>query len=216
MMAVNVTTIENRTIALAGVCQAVALVHRLATSGYLPKPEFHACMYSLLQQNPESVLGTYGGLSELQLGLKTLNSFLTDVKSEQQYCFRYLLGVMHLQSKLQKHRDLLDIIGSRLGQINQQAAHFEPTHDNVIANLADLYSDTISKFRFRIQVRGDACYLQQQRIANQVRSLLFSAIRSSILWQQTGGRRWHLLVYRKSIVKCAQDLLKKTETPAIH
>ena len=207
---------ENRTVALAGVCQAVNLVHRLATTGYLPKPEFHTCMHSLLEQNPATALETYGSLEDLNTGLNTLSTFLSDVKSEQQQCFRYLLGIMHLQGKLQKQKDILQIIGSRLDQINQQAKHFEPTHDNVIANLADLYSDTISKFRFRIQVRGDACYLQQPRVANQVRSLLFAAIRSAILWQQLGGRRWHLLVYRKNIVHSAKQLLRQSESPTLH
>ncbi len=210
------STLENRTIALAGICQAVLLVNRLATSGYLPKPQFQTCMHSLLEQNPTTTLATYGQLEDLEMGLKALCTFLSDVKSEQQHCFRYLLGVLHLQSKLQKQRDVLDIIGTRLLQINQQAKHFDPTHDNVVANLADLYSDTISKFRFRIQVRGDACYLQQGRIANQVRSLLFSAIRSAILWQQLGGRRWQLLVYRKSIVQCAQQLLRQMNVSTIH
>ena len=208
--------LENRTIAIAGICQSVTLVHRLATTGYLPKPEFYTCVRSLLQQNPASTLDTFGELNNLEMGLKALCSFLGDVKSNQQQCFRYLLGVLHLQAKLQKQRDVLEIIGSRLQQINLQAQHFEPTHDNVIANLADLYSDTISKFRFRIQVRGDACYLQQQRVANQVRSLLFAAIRAAILWQQLGGRRWQLLVYRKAILQSAQQLLRNMNASILH
>jgi high frequency lysogenization protein len=209
-------SLENRTIALAGICQSVTLVHRLATTGYLLKPEFQICMHSLLEQNPSTTLDIYGRLDDLEVGLNSLRDFLSNVKTEQQQCFRYLLGVLHLQGKLQSHTDMLEIIGARLAQINQQAAHFDPGHDNVVANLADLYADTISKFRFRIQVRGEACYLQQNRIANQVRALLFAAIRSAILWQQLGGRRWHLLVYRKTIAQCAQQLLRQGGTTSLH
>lgn len=208
----KLSPLQNRTIALAGMCQAVAVVHRLATSGYLQKADFQVCIGSLLQQSPECTLSTFGELHDLQTGLNALVQFFADMNANQQHCLRYLMGVLHLQSKLQKQNDMLAIIGDRLVQINQQAKHFEPAHDNVVANLADLYRDTISQFRFRIHVRGEASYLQQDRVANQVRSLLFAAIRSAILWQQLGGRRWHLLVYRKTIVREAQQLLKQIKT----
>lgn len=210
------TTLQNRTIALAGLCQAVALVNRLATTGYLDKSEFQTCITSLLEQNPPSTLATYGSIRDLNCGFKNLTTILSEIKSDQQPCLRYLLGVLHLQSKVMKQKDVLEIIGSRLVQINAQAKHFEPTHENVIGNLADLYSDTISTFRFRIQVRGEASYLQQDRIANQVRSLLFSAIRSAILWHQLGGKRWHLLMQRKSIISCAENFQQQAKTEVLH
>lgn len=198
---------KDQTIALAGLCQAVTLVHRLATSGYLERPEFLTCMKSLLEQNPRTTLDTYGPIQNLECGLQAVVNTIGSIKSDQQNIFRYFVSVLHLQAKLKKQPDILDVIGSRLTQINQQAQHFDPAHDNVVANLADLYSDTISRFHFRIQVRGDANYLQQDRVACQVRSLLFSAIRSATLWDQLGGKRWHLLVYRKQILNHARQLL---------
>lgn len=202
---------DNRVIALAGILQAAALVEKLATTGYLPKEEFRTCVESLLQQNPDSTLATYGGdLSQLELGLRTLVETLGGLRRESsQQCLRYMLGVMHLQQKLISRDDMLGVIGSRLSQANQQAQHFDSTHENVIANLADVYTDTISQFRFRIHVRGEASYLQQQRIANQVRTLLFSGIRSAMLWHQVGGRRWHILVYRKRLLAAAGELLRQ-------
>ncbi|MCW8193952.1 high frequency lysogenization protein HflD [Proteobacteria bacterium 005FR1] len=206
---------DNRTIALAGVLQAAALVEKLATTGYLQKEEFRTCVESLLEQNPESTLATYGGeLSRLETGFKTIIDALGGARKESaQQCLRYMLAIMHLQQKLAGRNDMLAVIGTRLGQANQQARHFEATHDNVISNLADLYSDTISTFRFRIHVRGEATYLQQQRIANQVRTLLFSGIRSAMLWHQLGGRRWHILFYRKHLVSHAEKLLREARLP---
>lgn len=205
---------DNRTIALAGILQAGTLVDRLATTGYLPKEDFRTCVESLLQQNPESTIATYGELSRLEVGLKTLTEALGGGRKESaQQALRYMLGIMHLQQKLNGRKDMLSVIGSRLTQANQQAQHFEPTHDNVIANLADLYSDTISTFRFRIHVRGEATYLQQQRIANQVRTLLFAGIRSAMLWQQVGGRRWHIIIYRKHLISHADNLLRQARLP---
>lgn len=199
--------------ALAGVLQAAALVERLATTGYLPKEEFATSVNSLLEQSPESTLATYGGeLSHLELGLQTLIETLGGLRKDSaQQSLRYMLGVMHLQQKLNGSPDVLAIIGSRIGQAKQQAQHFGSTHDNVIANLADLYTDTISNFRFRIHVRGEATYLQQRRVANQVRTLLFAGIRSAMLWQQLGGRRWHIIVYRKRILAHATELLRQSK-----
>jgi high frequency lysogenization protein len=75
--------------------------------------------------------------------------------------------------------------------------------------MADLYSQTLSTFRYRIQVNGDYNFLQQQRIANQIRALLLAAVRSAILWRQVGGNRWHFLLNRKHIAHQV-DLLLKT------
>jgi len=203
---------DERTLALAGVFQATAQVDKLASTGQLDKNDFKISVKSLLEQSPSSVLATYGDLSDLQPGLRALIETLSG-KSEHNapQCLRYTLGVFHIQSKLAKKSDALEIIGSRLQQINLQAQHFEPTHDNVIGNLADLYTDTISKFRFRIHVRGDATYLQQSRIASQIRTLLFSAVRSTMLWHQVGGRRWHVVVYRQKILIHANDLLRQAK-----
>src|SRR5690606_38638082 len=104
--------------------------------------------------------------------------------------------------------DLLGVLGSRLKTAAQQAEHFSSTHDNVVANLGGLYTETISTFRFRIQVSGDYNYLQQQRIAHQVRALLLSGIRATTLWRQLNGNRWHLLFHRKKIAGCVDELLR--------
>ncbi len=208
---------NERTIALAGVLQATALVDQLSKTGQLRKEEFATCINALLDQNPKSTLETYGDISQLEFGLQIIIDCFEGIPKESaQNPLRYALGVFHIQAKLIKNSDLLNIIGSRLQQANQQAAHFESTHDNVINNLASLYTDTISKFRFRIQVTGDATYLQQERTASQIRTLLFSAIRSAILFSQIGGRRWHFLVYRKRIVNSARELLKEAKSARIN
>lgn len=80
-------------------------------------------------------------------------------------------------------------------------------HTNIIAALAELYQETVSTFSFRIQVTGEPRYLQNQDNANKIRSLLLAGVRSAILWEQVGGKRWHLLLFRKQISKAAKNLL---------
>jgi high frequency lysogenization protein len=205
---VNNNKWHNTTIALAGIFQVATLVDKLATTGYLPKPQLHTAVTSLLNQNPASVEDTFGDVAKLTMGFELLVGILTSIKKESsKNSVRYVLGMMYLQKKLRRHKDILAVIGSRLQQVKNQADHFEPTHENVIANLADLYTDTISKFRYRIHVKGDPTYLQQQRIASQIRTLLFAGIRAAILWHQIGGRRWQILAYRNDILAHAQRLL---------
>jgi high frequency lysogenization protein len=199
-------------IALAGLLQAAGLVEQLAKTGYVPSDAYRTSIESLFELNPDTTLGVYGNnIANLHTGLTLLRDILQQGNGQQRHAdaLRYSLGVLHLQKKLNSRKDMLGVVGSRLSSAAQQAEHFSSTHDNVIANLGDLYSETISTFRFRIQVSGDYNYLQQQRIAHQVRALLLSAIRSATLWRQLGGTRWDLLFHRKKIADCVEQLLRQ-------
>lgn len=201
---------QDITLALAGLFQATAMVDQVAKTGQVPSEAFRCSMESVLDLNPTSTLDVYGGnLSNLRLGLEVMRDLLRPASQLHREALRYGLGVLHLQKKLAGRRDMLNVIGSRIEQANQQAQHFSSTHDNVIANLGTLYTETLSTFRFRIQVNGDYNYLQQQRIANQIRALLLSAVRSAILWRQVGGNRWQLLFNRKDIAQTVDDLLRR-------
>ncbi len=201
---------QDITLALAGIFQGTALVEQVAKTGYLPPEAFKCNIESILDLNPSSTLAVYGGqIENLRTGLEVMRELLQPNSQKHREALRYGLGVLHLQKKLAGRRDMLGVIASRIDQVNQQAQHFSSTHDNVIANLGTLYSETISTFRFRIQVNGDYNYLQQQRIANQIRALLLSSIRSAMLWRQVGGNRWQLLFNRKDIARQVADLMRR-------
>lgn len=186
------------------------MVEQVAKTGYVPPDTFKCSIDSVLDLNPESTLAVYGGkLENLRSGLEVMRELLQPNAQKYRETLRYGLGVLHLQKKLAGRPDMLKVIGSRLEQANQQAQHFSSTHDNVIANLGTLYTETLSTFRFRIQVNGDYNYLQQQRIANQIRALLLAAVRSAILWRQVGGNRLQLLFYRKHIAQQVDDFLRR-------
>ena len=202
-------------IALAGLFQATGLVEQLAKTGYVPTDSYKVSIESLFELNPADTLAVYGGnIANLHFGLTILRDVLQQASVGKQRphahadALRYSLGILHLQKKLSGRKDMLGVIGSRLKQAAQQAEHFSTTHDNVIANIGGLYSETISTFRFRIQVTGDYNYLQQQRVAHQVRALLLAGIRATTLWRQLGGNRWQLLVHRKKIADAADALLR--------
>ncbi len=201
---------RNLAIALAGALQSIKLVEQLAKTGYLKTEPFETAVKSLLVQNPNTTEDVFGGVQNLHDGLELLDQLLGNHRDPRNAdTLRYLLGVLHLQKKLSRRSEVLYIIGTRLEKVETQVEHFGYTHDNVVANIADIYSDTISKFQYRIQVTGEYHYLQQQRVANQIRTLLLAAIRAATLWRQIGGNRWQLLFYRSRLAETTSELLQR-------
>lgn len=204
---------QNLVIALAGITQAIDLMDKLARTGYLNSADFEVCVNSLFEQNPASTEAVFGNANNLTRGYEVLIELLQKNKGAPQTALiSYCLGVLHLQRRLSRNRAMLDQVGERLNKSRQQVQHFgEVTHENVIAGLASIYSDTISTFPFRIQVAGEAQYLQQSRVANQVRVLLLCAIRAATLWRQLGGSRRHFLLRRAQLTEAAEQLLAQAK-----
>ncbi len=201
---------EQQVLALAGMFQACGLVEKLAKTGICPQQPYRCSIESLFIQSPEDTLAVYGSVQQLQFGLELLGVLLQDHKNSQKNdCLKYALGVMHLQKKLSKKASMLNTIGERVSLAAEQAKHFESTHENVIGNIADIYSDTISTFRYRVQVSGDFNLLQQKRVANQIRALLLAAIRSATLWRQLGGSRLQLVLSRAKLLDATERLHKQ-------
>ncbi|MEH6468164.1 MAG: high frequency lysogenization protein HflD [Porticoccus sp.] len=198
---------RDQVIALAGIFQACQLVETLAKNGSIPSDRFNACIESLFQKNPENTEAVFGSVQHLQLGIESMQELITlQSRGKQSDTLRYVVGVVHLSKKLRQNKAMLNLIGERLDQASRQAEHFSIGHANVVANLAQVYQDSISTFRHRIQVNGYANYLQQENIAQRIRCLLFAGIRAATLWHQLGGRRRHLILNRKDILAQLREL----------
>jgi high frequency lysogenization protein len=198
---------RDQVIALAGIFQACQLVETLAKNGSIPSDHFNACIESLFQKNTESTEAVFGSMQHLQLGIESMQELITlQSRGKQSDTLRYVIGVVHLSKKLRQNKTMLNLIGERLEKASRQAEHFSTSHSNVVANLAQVYQDSISTFRHRIQVNGYANYLQQDSIAERIRCLLFSGIRAAMLWHQLGGRRRHLILNRKDILAQLREL----------
>lgn len=203
---------RNLAIALAGAVQAVHLVEQLAKTGYLKTEQFETAMNSLINQNPESTAAVFGDIHRLHSGFEVLCELLNHHRDPKNAdLLRYILGVIHIQKRLARRKDVLYVIGNRLEKAATQIEHFGPSHDNVVSNIAEIYSDTISKFQYRIQVTGEYHYLQQPRVASQIRCLLLAAIRAITLWRQIGGSRWQLLLYRGALAEASSNLLDESK-----
>lgn len=202
---------HNHVIALAGVFQACHCVDQLAKNGYAKAEVMQTCISSLFATSPESAESVFNGTTALESGFAGLIELINDHRNPKyRDILRYILGILHLEKSLSRRTEILYIIGNRLKKAEQQVGHFSMTHDNVIANIAEIYTDTISKFSHRIHVSGDYNFLQQDRIAHQIRALLLAGIRAATLWRQVGGSRWHFFIYQNKILLAAEALYKES------
>ncbi|WP_111496472.1 MULTISPECIES: high frequency lysogenization protein HflD [Marinobacter] len=210
-------SLEDQTLALAGVFQAAELVQQIAHQGQCAQSTFETCIRSLFMTDPPNTLSVYGELRDLREGLSVLHGLMQKQDGQQDVeILRYTLNLIHLEARLRKQPDMMDVIGSRIDQARHTAEHFGYNHINLINNLASIYTDTISTFRLRIQVTGDPNQLRVEENAARVRALLLAGIRSAVLWRQLGGRRWHLVFYRKRVVETARRLSEQANQAVFH
>ncbi|MGB0734240.1 MAG: high frequency lysogenization protein HflD [Pontibacterium sp.] len=207
---------DEQAIALAALFQAAELVDQIANRGMVSQNSLETMMHSLFITDPRQTEDVYGGVEELrfalQPGIKSLSELVDKSRSEQnRHISRYVLSMIHLESKLSKNPQMLEAIGRRVDQIKEQAKFYNPDdpdpvnnpatfcHPSVVASVASLYQETLSTMSFRIQVKGNPRNLQNAENADKIRALLLAGIRAAILWRQVGGKRWHMLFFKSRV-----------------
>ena len=201
---------ESRTLALAGVFRAASLVNILANEGTISENDLHTSVESIFKTEPDDVIQVFGDIKNLSIGFKTLlNQLDKDSSNRNMDISRYVVSMLFLERRLMKNPEMLETLSTGVELATRQSEHFSTTHENVIANLADLYSRTISELGPRIMVNGEQSYLETTAISNKIRTTLLAGIRSAVLWQQLGGRRWHVIFNRGKYLKIAQSFLEK-------
>ncbi len=192
---------ETQVTALAAALLHCQAVDQLARTGALPHDHLRTAMLALLDHSTAGTLTRYREPDHLARGLELLEPFLRgEQRALRPEILRYMVGVLYLQRRLQKDADTRQRIYNGIERAAKQAELFTPTHENVLANVAQCYQDTLGKYRFRIQVRGESGYLRQPAVAERVRCMLFAAIRAAVLWHQAGGRRWQLMLGRRPLL----------------
>lgn len=201
--------LENTTIALAGMVQAVSLVRELAQTGKTDESAFQASIASIFNTDPVSVIDVFGSLANIRLGLEKLISALSNEPSKDRSLMRYVVSLIHLQKKIKNAPQIRNNLKQRIYQTKKQVDYFHLTHSTVIANLADIYLNTISTFKFRIMIWGSPRIMNTSEVMEKIRALLLAGIRSTVLWRQTGGSRLQLLFSRAKIKSKATELLSQ-------
>ncbi len=201
---------HDKILALAGIFQSVSLVHGLARKGHLDEAQMATCIESIFATDPESVIAVYGSVAALKQGLRSICDHFSAQSQREKRDFevvRYVLACMQLGHKLAGRRQLLGQLGEGIARAAGQAEQFSSCHDNVLANLADIYAQTISPMKPQIMVKGQPEFLTNPRNVNRIRALLLAAVRSAVLWRQCGGRRREFFYRRQRMVRQADSVL---------
>ncbi|WP_413284696.1 high frequency lysogenization protein HflD [Vibrio sp. MA40-2] len=201
-------TLYDRTIAFAGICQAVALVQQVAKDGYCDSDAFKASIKAIINTSPANTLDVFGHESDLKIGLECMIKGIDSTPMGSEVT-RYIISLMALERKLNQKSDAMSQLGERLQMIERQANHYDLFDEQMISNIASIYLEVISPIGPRIQVTGTPSVLQQTSNQHKVRALLLSGIRSTVLWRQVGGKRRHMVFGRKKMVEQAQILLAR-------
>lgn len=203
------TQIENQTLALAGVFQSAYFVDQIAKSGTIDPDVLNSMVQTILNLEPESFEGVFGGRSSLMDGLKVLEQSLNKSgASLNREVLHYAMSIITVQNKLAKRDDLMSELSKGLDRAVSQQQYFDDfLHESVIASVATCYQNSVSQLSFRIRVTGNPTHLQNPKTAEKVRSILLFGVRSALLWRQAGGRRWQIMFSRQKLKHTANQLL---------
>lgn len=198
----------NRTMAFAGILQALIQVQHIARNGESDNTELAASLNTILITDPDNTADVYQDKATLNKGYQLILNQLGDSSQKKDVeITRYLVGILALERKLVRSSSGLAMLAERITQVNRQLHHFTITDEQVIANLASIYSDIISNLGPKVQISGNPTHLQRPIVQQKIRALLLAAMRSAVLWRQLGGKRRHLVFARKAIVDTAKKSL---------
>jgi high frequency lysogenization protein len=194
---------------LAAVFQSAQLADQLATTGQCNRRNMAPLFNAVLTLDARDYQGIYPNPSELRPGLTLLRSALS---GEQQpadlRAVGHALALVQLSNALRRDPALMNILRNRLEALSASRSQFDDIADEeVCRQLGGIYLDTLSTLKFRIRVHGEPQHLQNEDTAATIRALFLAGVRGAFLWQQAGGRRWHLLLRRQRLLKACQSLL---------
>jgi len=99
-----IQTVENQTIALAGIFQAVSLCKNLAVYGRCDEEYLAGSLGSVLMIDSSDVMAVFGGVSNLKHGLRVLNTQLSPTNRNRDLDLtRYSVSLLQLGANLEQH-----------------------------------------------------------------------------------------------------------------
>ena len=200
---------RDRTIALAGVYQAAWCAQGIARRGMTDSDAIETCIHSIFQTDADNVPAVFGGVERIAPGLRQFIRQLKSGNGRDIELTRYVLNLLQLERKLSGNSAMLQQIGAGIENARGRLEHYPMLHGNILAQLADIYSQTVSTLQPHIMVRGEALHLQNPDNQNKVRALLLAGIRAAMLWYQVGGRRRQIPFRRRRMLETAAELLEQ-------
>jgi len=202
------SAIRDRTIALAGIFQAVKLVQQTAEGQRRDAAATAVSISSVLNTDPGTAIDVFGDSRALIPGLETVIGQMGDDSNQRDMALTgYVITLMHLERKLARQPDLMKKLGSGVDRIKEEIESVEESDSGIVAALADLYKETVSTIQPRIMVKGDENVLRNADSKKMIRALLLAGMRAAVLWRQCGGNRIRLIFQRKQLLDSCRELL---------
>jgi len=202
------SAIRDRTIALAGMFQAVKLVQQTAQGQRRDAAATAVSISSVLNTDPGTAIDVFGDGRALIPGLETVLGQMGDDSNQRDMALTgYVITLMHLERKLARQPDLMKKLGSGVDRIKEEIESVEESDSGIVAALADLYKETVSMLQPRIMVKGDENVLRNADSKRMIRALLLAGMRAAVLWRQCGGNRIRLIFQRKQLLDSCRELL---------
>ena len=197
--------LKNETISLGAIYQACNEIKKIAWQGEINNNIIEPLINSVYQTTSEEIEDVFISIKRLNSGLDFLRRQLVgDAFSRDGEVSRYFEAIGILVKNMNKKDEVLNKLRTELTK--QSMPINEDNLDQHALFLSELYLSTISKVEPRIIVNGDNKYLTDKNNAAMIRSLLLCAIRSYILWQQSGGSKFRIFIFKKRIAELAVKL----------
>ena len=197
--------LKNETISLGAIYQACNEIKKIAWQGEINNNIIEPLINSVYQTTSEEIEDVFISIKRLNSGLDFLRRQLVgDAFSRDGEVSRYFEAIGILVKNMNKKDDVLNKLRTELTK--QSMPINEDNLDQHALFLSELYLSTISTVEPRIIVNGDNKYLTDKKNPAMIRSLLLCAIRSYILWQQSGGSKFRIFIFKKKIAELAVKL----------
>ncbi|MEM8768924.1 MAG: DUF489 family protein [Pseudomonadota bacterium] len=190
-------------LSLVGVVQAAELVHACAHGRLQDEAAARAVKTAITSHQANALREVFPEVTAFRRAVGTTVTAL-EGNPDNPDVLRYALQLIEIASLLKRSPNVTERLRRELDALPQ-----EPTD----AELAQVYQASISTLGKRIQVTGNPELLKQEETADGIRALLLGGVRFAWLWDQLGGRRWHLVLKRKGLLrslKALQTILQST------
>jgi high frequency lysogenization protein len=201
-------------IALAGLCQAAALVKQIARDNEFDSQALTTSLNSIAITNSENTEQVFGDIHQLTLGYQTIVAQLSNQSTNKDVeITRYIASLLSIERKLSASKKTMAALGERISNVQRQQLHLDISDSQMLSNLASIYTDVVSPVTRKIQVAGDPALLQRPDNQHRVRAILLAGVRAAVLWRQLGGKRRHILFSRQQIIDNAEHTLHNISPP---
>ena len=207
----ELTSLQEQTLALAGLLQACRTVHEIAQLGMTSSDQLISAVNTIFITNPRDTLEVYGEVKNIYQGLDLLSELLVDWSAIPKSApARTAVTIIFLERKLQKSTKLLKELSEGIVSLAADRERLPLTAGSpeTTQRLSLLYKKTISQISPKIIIKGQPKNLTIGVNTERIRSLLLAGVRSAVLWRQVGGVKLDLVLNRKKIIRCCEELKK--------